>query len=357
VIREGQTEIYVANGVFYNPRMELSRDISVACIAAFSHRATSYIDALAATGVMGIRIANELDGMHVTINDWSKRAYELILKNVKSNDVECVVHHENANAILSTNGYDVVDIDPFGSPVPFLDSSCSSAHKLLVVTATDTAPLCGAHENAGIRKYAAVPLNTEYHKEMGIRVLLGKIFRDLARHDKSAQPLLSYTTAHFIKSYIYVEKGARKADECLKGLGFILHCFECGYRSSIHGLVVFLNDRCPNCGSRLSMAGPLYLGPIHDKGFCREAIRELERNEFFMRKRAINLLERCSEEMDLPFYYDHHNICRRLKVTALAMEDLICKLRGNGFSATRTHFSGTSFKTNAPYQTILGLLK
>jgi tRNA (guanine26-N2/guanine27-N2)-dimethyltransferase len=346
VIKEGATRIIVPTGVFYNPKMELSRDINIACVSAFSNQNERYVDALAATGIMGIRVAKEV-GLDVTINDLSRRAYNTILKNVKLKNVECDIHNEDANVLLSKRGYDIVDIDPFGSPAPFLDASCASVRRLLITTATDTAPLCGAHKNAGIRKYSAVPLRTEYYKEMGVRILLGKIIRDLARHDKSAHPLLSYTVRHFIRSYILVEKGAKRADKSIEKLGYITHCFRCGDRSIKAGLIPFIDERCRNCGYPLRVAGPVYLGGIHDHSFCLNVLNELERRDLGEKKHAMRIIRSCSEELDLPFYYDHHHICKRLGVSVSSMEDLIRALREERFDASRTHFSGTSFKTNA----------
>jgi len=64
--------------------MELCRDIDLASIAAFAtlypSPSLTYIDALAGTGVRGVRIANEV-GLRVTINDRSTPACELIKRN------------------------------------------------------------------------------------------------------------------------------------------------------------------------------------------------------------------------------------------------------------------------------------
>ena len=75
--------------VFYNPEMELNRDISVASIAAFSESSgtpqtydlseITYVDALAASGIRGLRIAKEV-GIDVTLNDWNEDAYNLMGK-------------------------------------------------------------------------------------------------------------------------------------------------------------------------------------------------------------------------------------------------------------------------------------
>lgn len=371
IIKEGNTEVFVpvpdenhnyppsSTPVFYNPKMELCRDINIACISTFSKgQNLSYIDTLAATGIMGIRVANEVrDGIFdVTINDFSKSAYELIQKNVQMipepirKDV--YVQRQNAITILSKRKYDIVDIDPFGSPTPFLDVASQSAEQFLCVTATDTAPLCGAHKNSGIRKYGAIPLKTEYHKEMGVRVLLGKILRDLISHDKSGKPLLSFATRHFVRTYLQIEKSAKKADDCLKNIGFILHCFSCGFRSYKHGLAVFLSQTCPVCQNELSLAGPLYLGKIHEKNFCSKVLCQLETLELGTYKKAVKIVETCSKELDIPFYYDHHVICKSLKVTPTTLDELILELKKEGFIASKTHFSGTSFKTDAKIDSI-----
>ena len=190
-VKEGTTRILIptqtTKSIFYNPLMELCRDIDIAGIAAFvssrpsQKTSLAYIDALAATGVRGVRVAKEV-GLRVAINDRSSSAYEVINRNIKRNAVEerAKAYNENANVLLLQNKYDLVDLDPFGSPVPFLDAACKSAKKLLLITATDTAPLCGAH-SGGLRRYDAKPLNTEYHKEMATRILLGKVTRDLCK--------------------------------------------------------------------------------------------------------------------------------------------------------------------------------
>ena len=392
-ITEGKTKVLVpildknhnyppaSASVFYNPNMELCRDINIACIRAFSKSQNlSYIDALSATGISGIRVANE-GGAGVgdmTINDFSKSAHELILKNVQMTQIspgtpktpetiglirghymghignmvhigDITVHRENANVLLLKRRYDIVDIDPFGSPTPFLDAASQSVEKLLCVTATDTAPLCGAHKNSGVRKYACVPLKTEYHKEMGVRILLVKILRDLACFDKSGKPLLSYTTRHFVRTYLKIEKSAKKADICIEKLGFILHCFNCGFRSFEYGLAIFVSKTCPNCNDKLSLAGPLYLGPIHEKKFCKEVLDELESIELGTYKKAVKIVQACLDELgvNIPYYYDHHVVCKKLKVTPTTLDELISRLQNENFSATKTHFSGTSFKTNA----------
>jgi tRNA (guanine26-N2/guanine27-N2)-dimethyltransferase len=63
-----------------------------------------------------------------------------------------------------------IDIDPYGPPVPFLDHAFGALMRRawLAVTATDKAPLCGAHPKACLRKYLGKPITTSYSDEVGL---------------------------------------------------------------------------------------------------------------------------------------------------------------------------------------------
>jgi tRNA (guanine26-N2/guanine27-N2)-dimethyltransferase len=369
-ITEGTTRIIVpqqhlTKSMFYNPKMELCRDIDIASIAVFAASfidpdKLTYADACAGTGVRGVRVANEV-GLDVTINDRSTPAYELIKRNIALNGLEerAVAHNEDANVLLLQTRYDLVDIDPFGSPMPFLNAACKSVKHLLLITATDTAPLCGAH-TGGLRNYGAQPLNTEYHAEMGTRILLGAVTRELGRYDKAIQPLLSYASAHFIRLIVRVERGAKKADACMQRLGFIAHCFSCGHRfafSCSDMLKMRIENKCRICGRKMRIAGPLYISAIKEKAFCERVHEELGKRELGKKKEAMKIVHACIHELDIPFYYEHHALCKALKVPPPSISSLIEALHSNGFSASRTQFSDTAIKTDAGIDEIKAILK
>jgi tRNA (guanine26-N2/guanine27-N2)-dimethyltransferase len=228
---------------------------------------------------------------------------------------------------------------------------------MLAVTATDTAPLCGAHLNSGIRKYDAVPLNVEYHSEMGVRILLGRIARDLARHEKAMNPLFCHATRHYVRAYLEVKKSAKNTDKCLKNIGFIAHCTKCSGRSVHYGLAVSIPEKCEICGNKASIAGPLWLGPLHDKDFCDSILMQLNKKEFGKKEHSVKLVELCKNELDVPTFYDQHLLSKKLGISAIPMEELLKELITSGFKASRTHFSGTSFKTTARLEGILDTLR
>lgn len=358
IITEGTTRVEVpvpdekssfppsSAAVFYNPAMKINRDITVSAIACFSqdHPEYTYLDALSASGIRGLRIANEV-GLNAIMSDWERTSFELIKRNIELNNlINCAPIMRNANVVMLDGGFDIIDLDPFGTPAPFLEAACFSTKRLLCVTATDTAPLCGAHKKAGIRNYSAFPLKTEYYPEMGVRMLMGAVARALAKYDKAMMPLLSYASAHYVRLFASVKKGIREADECLKEMGFLLHCFNCGNRNWKFGLAVHLEEKCHVCGHTTSVAGPLWLGRLHEREFCQRLLGDTEKRRF---KGALRLIAACRDELDIPMHYDIHKICKSLGITAISTADLVSALKKKGFQASRTHFSGISFKTDA----------
>ncbi len=330
-------------GAFYNPRMILNRDIGVAMARALG--LTDYLDALSACGIRGMRIAAEAGIGKVACNDVSPGAYALIKRNLARNGLACEALCSNANVLMHERHFQAVDLDPFGTPSPFLAAASRCAQEYLFITATDTAPLCGAHLLSGIRKYLARPLRTDYHREMGARILLGLAARELARLDKGMLPLLTHVTDHYVRTYLRVIKGAKAGDAALEHMGYVEHCPSCG--SFMLRPEPAPEGTCGHCRGKTILAGPLWLGRIQEEGTIRQAASLLRSSA-----RATKLLETCAAEVDAPMYYDHHSICESLNVTPCKMESVVECLQSKGYNASRTHFSGTGIKTDAPLREV-----
>jgi len=357
MISEGRVQIKLPEdgGVFYNPEMEITRDIDVAALASLNiDPGVSYIDALAGTGARGLRVAKEVGLRDVTINDRSRRGFDCIDENVKLNGVDASIVQDDCRLLLLKKRYDIVDLDPFGTPSWILDAASFSVRRILLVTATDTAPLCGSHRG-GIQKYDARPLNTEYHSEVGLRILLGRIARDLMRHEKAVHPILCYAKRHFVRLILGVEAGMRKTDAVIEKMGYIIHCSGCKFRSAEEDLLRS-DSVCPVCGHRLRYIGPMYLGMTFNKAIVEKTITYLERSGFGRRFEEIKLLGYLASEIDLPYFYDHHLLCKQTGVTPSKIDDLLNTLTDLGFEASRVHFSGTGFKSDAPLETIKEVL-
>ena len=170
MVKEGQAEVLFPsqNDVFYNPVQEFNRDLSTAVIQAHAAQnldtmkhvpgeicddGITVLEALASSGLRSIRVAKETRGLKsIVANDWSKQATESIRRNAVHNKVEDMVTAHNGDASLLMykqkqvkDRFNVIDLDPYGSPTPFLDSAVRAVSDggLLCVTAMDMAVLCG----------------------------------------------------------------------------------------------------------------------------------------------------------------------------------------------------------------------
>ncbi|GAB7009504.1 tRNA (guanine(26)-N(2))-dimethyltransferase [Halorubrum trueperi] len=345
--RDGASE-GTGGGVFFNPTQELNRDVTVAVLRAYRDReprAASYLDAMAASGVRGVRAAAE--GYDVTCADVDPDAVDLAAENLAANNLDGEAVHRDVNALLYERVFDVVDLDPYGTPIPFADAAFANARNLVCVTATDTAPLCGAHLNSGIRKYGAVPRNTDYHPEMGLRTLISALVRTAARYDKAARPIVSHVSRHYARTYLELESGARAADDCIDELGYVDNCEDCLWRESTRGLIADPVESCPVCGSdRILTAGPLWLAPVAEADFARE-VRGRVTDDMGEAKRARKLLGTVARELDRPTHYDQHRLYKEWGEPAIGMDEFVERLRGAGHEASRAHYRGTAVKSTA----------
>ncbi len=326
---------------FYNPAMAVARDVSVLLAGRLLPRGGTVLDGLAATGALGLRIAKEAGPpLEVTLNDKNPKAVDLIRRNAERNGIaNATAVREDLNAHLSSRHYALVEVDPFGSPVPFLDAAlrCPRTSYLLGVTATDTAVLCGAKPEAARRRYLARVRTTDAYAEVATRVLLGYLARMAGRFDKGVAPVLAYAAEHFVNVHVRVREGAARAEESLARLGWA---------------AVDPSTGEPRLGPEEPAGdaiGPLWLGPLGDPEVLRGLSPPSE-----MPHRTARLLGLLAGEIGLPpLYADNNAMARRAGVSPPRPADVISRLRDRGFRAGPTHFRENAVKTDAPWPEVL----
>jgi tRNA (guanine26-N2/guanine27-N2)-dimethyltransferase len=347
--------------VFYNPVMEFNRDLTVLAFKAYQHMVNheiSICEPFTSQGIRGIRFAVEVEGVtRVLLTDINTHAYELAKYNIELNNVQdkITIKNKDANCVLSCNAspkkrFDIVDIDPFGTPVPFLDSSFRALKNkgLLAATATDLAPLCGVHSKACVRKYGGRPLRTEYCHELAVRLLAGYMASTAAKHDIGIRILFSHSSNHYIRVYTQIGYGCQKADESLKNTGYIFHCFNCMHRESANK-IFGKTDVCPECGGKMDYAGPLWIGAISDSAFIDLMLKESQGTAFKNSAKTTKLLNLTKNEATAPAtYYVIDKLSGKITSVAPSNQAVLDTLRKNGFQAVLTHFNPRGIKTDAP---------
>ena len=361
IIKEGNTEILVFKNKaskkgpgskdeepFYNPSMELNRDLSIIVaqwLINSCKKDLHFLDGLAASGVRGIRFANELDDdFVVSINDWNDQAFLLIKRNIERSKLKnAIACNQNLNVLLSENKYDYIDIDPFGSPVYFIDSAVRSIYNngIIACTATDTAALCGVYPKVCARRYCAQPFHSYMMHELGLRILLGFISREAAKYDKGIEPILSYSTDHYFRVYVKIRRGKGYANKSIEKFSLI-NSKEIALSSN--------NDEC--------QVGPLWLGNLHKNRALEESRTLLFEKELNTKNALWKILSLFEEEVDAPpLFYTTDGLASYLKMAPPKMETVFEKLQQKGHTVVRTHFSSTGFKTDAPLDDIKEVFK
>jgi len=384
VVTEGLTRIIVPNPdlyrrpdgayepawapVFYNPRMAHNRDVAVVFARVYSRlrglKELVVVEPLAGSGVRAVRYAVEA-GAWVVANDVDPAAVSLAAKNVDLNSVGDRVRLFNmdANELLASlrrRGItpSIIDLDPFGSPAPFLDMAIKAirVRGVIAVTATDTAPLCGSHPRALMRRYDVVPARTLWEKEQAVRILAGYLIRRAASHEYGVKILLAYYKDYYVRVYAEIVKGAGRADESLATLGYGESCSNCGYGRLGEQALGY----CPYCGVPMRRVGPVYLGPLCDSQFLDELLREAKKlgDSLSHGVEVVGFLEDFGREcaMTRP-YYRVDKVCSFLKRSMPSPAAVAEALRMQGYQAARTVFDPRGVKTDAPFHVLVETIR
>ncbi len=347
---------------FYNPQAKLNRDLSIFIYKAIAKKLSGHVrmaDSLAGVGARGVRVAVEAPEIsEVFMNDLNPIAIDYARASAKMNGVydRCSFSVMDACHFLiehSSPGdrFEIVDVDPFGSPAPYLDCVVRAVRDggMVSVTATDTAVLCGVYPKVSARKYFGYSLNTEYCHEIGIRLLIGALAHLAMRLDIGIHPLFSHSTRHYIRIYANISSGASYADETRDSLGYILHCFNCFNRKTSS----LIEKNCDECGGIFRFAGPLWIKGIHNGDFLSYLLKNID-----LTKECEKIVRNSLDEVDMPpTYYIPDKIADRLQLSIPKLNDIMSVIRDKGYKATRSAINSKGIKTDAPSSVIIEIIK
>ncbi len=358
-VREGTTDLLVPAGhskkgpgtktgdIFYNSQMEFGRDVSVMFGRVVLKEGQAILDGLAATGARGLRLANEC-GVRADfqLNDRDIRAAVLMKQNAELNSLGHVkVHCRDLNGLLAEEHFDYIDIDPFGTPVDFIDAAVQSCKNdgIIAVTATDTAPLYGAYPRTCLRRYGAMSARSPFAHETGLRILVGFVVREAAKHDRAAEPLLCFHADHYFRLNVRIRNGAARADAAVRKLGYAAFDSKTLKRQTTE----------ERTGPK--DAGPLWCGQLIANDIAKQMAAT---GDLGTSARCSRILEAWREEAGMPLlFYSMDELARKTKLSPPKLVDFVERLQDRGAEASRTHFDPKGFKTDLPAKDLLRLYK
>ncbi|MEA3559377.1 MAG: hypothetical protein U9R75_09010 [Candidatus Thermoplasmatota archaeon] len=340
------------DGVFYNPAMVQNRDLSVLFMQVFvddgmlpgSH--PRILDPLTGAGTRAIRFAREVeDCPPVTGCDINPASIGAAVENARLNKVDVEFLHEDLREHLLHRRYSYVDIDPFGSPLPFIESSLDGIldRGIIAVTATDTAALTGSIPRVARRRYGVELSLIHSYQEMSCRVLVGALAARAASLELSIEPLFFYSHDHFIRGDLRVKRGARRADKMLDKMSYAR------YQKPFPPMIFDrISDVSVGGGS---LIGPFWSGPLEDIEFLERVLLGMEKRDWTYLssyKNICEMLDHAVTESRLPpFGFDVNETSSSMKCSPPGMKEIQQGLIGLGYSFSRSRFSPTIFKTDA----------
>ncbi|MCI4366456.1 MAG: hypothetical protein L3K08_01760 [Thermoplasmata archaeon] len=323
--------------MFYNAAMALDRDLNVAILRAAlgSDGDRQGVDLFAATGVRGLRLLAETGSFRrFVMIDRHREAVRALSSNVapyRAAGAEALRADSHRPPVRSDLDY--VDVDPYGSPVEFLETALSGVRLggVVGVTATDLQVLSGVMKGACQRRYGSVPLRGRLAPEGGLRILLARMASVARGRDRTIDPIAAYVHDHHLRAIVRVG-GPRSTPDPVGTID----------------PADFAGPPLPSGGPY----GPLWTGPLFDEA----VLRQMTIPPSAARPREVaQWIERFQGEagVDAPFYYEPNEIARRLHFASpISPDRLVEALRRSGHRAARTHVRDGALRSPAPWTAV-----
>ncbi|XP_059393630.1 tRNA (guanine(26)-N(2))-dimethyltransferase [Carassius carassius] len=361
------------------------KELITASVGERCEQGLRVLEGLAASGLRSVRFALELPGlMSITANDYSAKAAALIARNAQHNNVSHILQASQRDASMvmyeargRKERYDVIDLDPYGSPSPFLDAAVQAVSEggLLCITCTDMAVMAGNSGETCYSKYGSVSIKSKYCHEMALRIILHSLDQRAAVYQRYIEPLLSVSVDFYIRVFVRVKTGQAVVKNSASKQALLYNCVGCGAfhlqrmgkkmskgkhmkYSAATGPPV--GPSCEHCGQRHQLGGPIWAEPIHDITFVQKVLSAVSGNptRFKTSKRIEGVLSMVTEELqDIPLYYVLDHLSSTVHCNTPSMLQFRSALLHAGYRVSLSHACKNAVKTDAPAEVLWDIIR
>ena len=420
-IQEGRAKIHIrsekelANNkveeqeAFYNPVMIFNRDISILVIQTYAEllkkeqeekskpfKGIHILDALSASGLRTIRFLKEINPsliQKVHANDLSEGALKHMRENFKLNELDeskVVQHQEDANILMykskdnvwpeasASIKYDVIDLDPYGTAVPFLDTAVQAIKEggLLCVTCTDLKVLCGPDYHKCFYMYGVTRARMVCHQENAVRIVLYSISSIANKYSKYIVPYISYQSEYYLRVFVRVFTSKSECAKSMLKYGHVYYCPESSYftthtlgHKNEKGALQFNKmkldlSHCPMTGEQFAFNGPIWFDPLNDFTFVKllqeRLTAEDQQLELASKKRILGVLEGILQQGELakyPLSFSIEKIGKYLHTSTPSKRVLEYFLHKHGFKVASCYMFRNLWKSDAPAEVFFDFMK
>nr|WP_290222937.1 tRNA (guanine-N1)-methyltransferase [Trichocoleus desertorum] len=361
--QEGKVHFQIGN-TFYRSQSQVGRDLGL--LAAAIYKADTgrlrVLDAMTAGGVRPLRYVLESQADWVWANDANPEINLTLSRNLSASlEPSCYqITYQDANRVFfdcyqRQDYYDLVDVDSFGSPAPYLSTSlwATKIGGLLYLTSTDGRTSSGHEPEKSLQVYGAYARWHPALHEQGLRLLIGSALQQANSKGLSIQPIFSLFNGQVYR--VMVRVLAHPGSE-LKLYGFLGYCHHCGHYETVSWRQLsraVCHHHSPL--EPLTLSGPMWLGSLHDRSMLQRM--EQLAHQWTWPERA-QLLQVMQVEANLPpYFFGLGEIGRRGKIDPPPRDRLIQLLQAEGYQASPTHINTQAIKTNAAIATCIVLAR
>lgn len=418
VIKEGKASVLVPKEetVFYNHIQQFNRDLSVMAIQAWlkqynekrehklqkkrkleeekeneesqtpkqaePRKFVRILEALSASGLRALRYGHEVPQVsRIVANDLLPAAVASINRSAEFNNLgDLVKGHEGdavtyMGSISDKDRFHVVDLDPYGTAAPFLESAVRaiSDDGLLMVTCTDAGVLAGngypekCYALYGGSNFGNTFIGLDANHEAGIRLMLSTIANVAAKHKKYIEPVLSLSIDYYFRVFVRVSTSPAQVKQLASTMMLVYHCIGCGYSveqrmGRVSGnkfqtpRAAPIGHSCPYCESPYHVAGPMWGGKLHNAEFVENVLQvnaQADREVYGTTERIRGMLTLAKEEIEAPFYTNLGRLPSLFKASTIPLTEFARALGNLGHNVSLTHAKANSIKSDAPWEDVL----
>ncbi len=292
------------------------------------------LDGFGASGIRGIRFSLETDS-ETHISEINPVSLKIISENVDRNRASVTIHHDSFAEVARKILFDYIDVDPYGSTLPYLDAAINNVkpNGYIGITATDLTTLTASLPKKTLRRYGATLVNGPHRHEKGIRLLIAECARRAASFDRAIVPLLSVWGGHYYRIFLKVQAGAAKADSMLKEIGTV-------------NLRTIFGKAYPDLEE-----GRIWKGKLSDPDLTGRVSGEIGKNP------EHSAMSTCLANEDLNILFlELTDLAKFARSDLPRISRVINRISEKGFRAGRTHFSPTGVKTDMEYSEAFDLV-
>lgn len=351
-----ETAYFTVGKTFYRPHSKITRDLGV--LAAKVYKQTQeklrVLDVMTGCGVRSIRYYLESDADYIWSNDSNPENKETIEYNLGFilQENKGKISYQNANNIFfecynNKDYYDLVDVDAFGSPNPYLSTAlwATKIGGLIYLTCTDGRTGTGHLPEKCLQVYGSYGRSHPAAQEQVLRLIIGSALQQAATMGLGIEPIFSFFTG---QNYRVMLRLLPKINLSLDNYGFLGYCHQCGEYATI-SYQQLGKSRCYDQEEKqdynYTISGAMWLGNLHNKEYLK-TMKNLAINLKWRKVRDL-LSTMINESNFPPYFYTLGEIGRRGKLDIPKRSQLITALENQGFSATITHINPQAIKTNA----------